>query len=287
MVGQPPSPFLVVEAVPQYTDTVIVDISTGNVLWKIKPKFNRRLAQNPDIMGQPRKIGFKTRWKGKDGKPGTLSGDRVLPAKFVQESLDNKVFLSDFGITTKAGTSVANKIMGVQRFVSPERFHDHDPSPASDMWSFMVVFIFLYTGRYPFQGSFFSAVPADFVRDMVDSLGPLSSEWAEKKFGSFENEWYRGSGSSQFPRPEKTFQSQLRLDLTELEERAAAEGDHDGALARDIELKRRAEPHVLKTIDRAFRYDPQERITASELLHDFDWKMLMKICGVDDRRHCK
>lgn len=166
--------------------------------------------------------------------------------------------------------------MGVHSIISPERFHDHDPSPESDMWSFIVVFIYIYTGRYPFKAGFFARRPADFVRDMVCSLGPLPSEWAENKRESFEANWYRGAGSSDLPESEKTFQSQLREDLVELEKRRAAKGDHGGAVTEEIELKRRAEPHVLKIIGKVFRFKPEERITASGLLNDFDWKMLIR-----------
>ncbi|KAJ0123960.1 hypothetical protein J7T55_012433 [Diaporthe amygdali] len=258
-------------------------LHTRNVLWQIKPAFHRTLVHNLETMGEPRKISFSTRWKGKDGKAITASGDRVSPAKFPQESLDDNIFLSDFGSTIKAGNSVSKKSRGVQKFVSPERFHGHNPSPGSDMWSFMVVFIYLDTGRYPFNGRLFSETPAHLMMDMVSSLGPLPSEWAEKKLKSFQPKWYTGAGSSEFPEPNKTFQSRLRDDLVEVEKRGAAKGN-DGviAAAEEIELKRRAEPHVLKIIDKVFCFKPQERVKASDLLDDFDWKMLMKICGVDD-----
>ncbi|KAK2601430.1 hypothetical protein N8I77_010879 [Diaporthe amygdali] len=259
------------------------DISMRNVLWQIKPAFHRTLVHNLETMGEPRKISFSTRWKDKDGKAITASGDRVSPAKFPQESLDDNIFLSDFGITIKAGTSVSKKSRGVQKFVSPERFHGHNPSPGSDMWSFMVVFIYLYTGRYPFNGRLSSETPAHLMMDMVSSLGPLPSEWAEKKLKSFQLKWYTGAGSSEFLEPNKTFQSRLRDDLVEVEKRGAAKGN-DGviAAAEEVELKRRAKPHVLKIIDKGFRFKPRERVKASDLLDDFDWKMLMKICGVDD-----
>lgn len=67
-------------------------------------------------MGEPRKIGFRTRWKGKDGRMIAVLGHRVLPAEFPQESLDGSIFLSDFGITTKAGTSVAKKEHGSPQY---------------------------------------------------------------------------------------------------------------------------------------------------------------------------
>lgn len=235
------------------------------------------------MMAEPRKVGFKTRWKGKDGELVTAAGDRVVPARFPQESLGDKIFLSDFGITVKAGTSVAKKTMGVQKFLSPDRFHGHDPSPGSDMWSFMVVFIYLYTGCYPFYGGFFSERPADFVRDMVSSLGPLPSQWAEIKRPSFESSWYTEASSSELPEQDRTFQCRLHRDLAELGKRHEAKGDDGGtALAKEIELKRRAEPHVLKVINKVFRFRPEERIKASELLEDVDWRMLMEIFAVQD-----
>lgn len=236
-------------------------------------------------MADPKKIGFKTRWKGKDGEEITASGERVLPARFPQDSIGDKIFLSDFGNTVKAGTSVSDNSMGVQKFLSPDRFHGHDPSPGSDMWSFMVVFIYLYIGRYPFHAGMFSEKPSDFVRDVVSRLGPLPSEWAERKRPSFESEWYRGASSSEFPNRDKTLECQLDHDLAELEKRRAAKGDNGGtALAEEIKVKRKAKPHVLNVINKVFRFKPQERIKASELLEDVDWRKLMEYCGVSDLR---
>jgi serine/threonine protein kinase len=62
-----------------------------------------------------------------------------------------KVYLADFGHAIKAGTSVCKKWQWPIIYCSPERFHNVDPSCASDMWSYMCLFTELYTGATPFD----------------------------------------------------------------------------------------------------------------------------------------
>lgn len=50
--------------------------------------------------------------------------------------------------------------------------------------------------------------------------------------------------------------------------------------AQEAIVKEQAEPHVWKVLRSVFRHRPEERLTASQLLDDPDWKKLMELCGV-------
>ncbi|ROV91656.1 hypothetical protein VMCG_09223 [Cytospora schulzeri] len=102
-------------------------------------------------------MGFQTQRK-RDGQ--FARSERVVPVTFPPESIGENIFLADFGLLLKAGTSVDYKFQGVISFISPERFHNYDPSPESDMWSFMVVFFYLYTGFLRFTGGYASSADA-------------------------------------------------------------------------------------------------------------------------------
>ncbi|POS71677.1 CMGC protein kinase [Diaporthe helianthi] len=64
-----------------------------------------------------------------------LVGELVAPAKFLARIISSNAYLScNFGILVKAGTAVVNKGCSTTS----------NPSFASDMWSYMVVFLHLY-----------------------------------------------------------------------------------------------------------------------------------------------
>lgn len=95
-------------------------------------------ADNYQLLGRPRKARALE-------QNGQLVGELVAPATFPPEILSSNVYLCDFGILVQAGTSVPNKLQSPPGYCAPELFHDFEPSFASDMWSYMVVFLHLYT----------------------------------------------------------------------------------------------------------------------------------------------
>lgn len=91
----------------------------------------------------------------------------------VPESLRiEKLYLGDFGLEMKLGDP---KPAGRPPMVycSPDELHGKDPSLASDMWSYMVVFAHLYLGFIPFP----TGLEGGVITGMVKCLGPLPVSW--------------------------------------------------------------------------------------------------------------
>lgn len=53
-------------------------------------------------------------------------------------------------------------------------------------------------------------------------------------------------------------------------------------LEQEYKAKQEAEPHALEVIHSIFRYHPERRLTAEQLLAKQNWVKLMQICGVQD-----
>jgi serine/threonine protein kinase len=178
-----------------------------------------------------------------------------------------------------AGTTVDCKPQGILAFLSPERFHDSDPSPASDMWSFMVVFVYLYLGRLPFSN----------LHGIVDDLGPLPAEWAKPK-PKYDTSWYESAENSSVPKCifatwlrenwQKEVAATARRYSGWVEDGNKQYAERANRAAQEAIVKEQAETHVLKVIRSVFRHQPEERLTASQLLEDPGWKKLMELCGV-------
>lgn len=189
--------------------------------------------------------------------------------EFPPHSVGDNIFLADFGLSLKAGTSVRLKEQGVLWFVAPECFHDYDPSPASDVWGFMVVFFYLYTRYLPFitspRGNGESCLDS-----MVGDLGSLPESWAERRCQTYNQSWYRPS--KEFPPDRMGFQS-VTMRINE-------GGEDAGEVDNEVELRREVDKHAVELIHKVFRYLPEERPTTSQLLEDYDFKELMRKYGV-------
>lgn len=131
-----------------------------------------------------------------------------------------------------------------------------DPSFASDVWSYMVLLLYLYTERSVFAiGPGFAGV----LNSIIDRVGSFPQEW--KGFYDAYDEvkakasWY-GNGS-----PAKVMFSDFldthRPDVSSAEK----------AL-------------VLSIIQQVFCPRPEDRVTAVELLENKDFKAFMSIHGV-------
>jgi serine/threonine protein kinase len=97
-----------------------------------------------EYLGRPQKtaLQFET-WKG---------GELVEPMEVPESLLGEAVYLGDFGLAIKAGTSLRQKVQSPAVYCAPERFHDADRSFATDIWSYMCLFVQLYLGFNPFYG---------------------------------------------------------------------------------------------------------------------------------------
>lgn len=165
--------------------------------------------------------------------------------------LGKTVFLGDFGLAIRAGTSVGFKLQGPFEYCAPERFHDVDPSPASDMWSYMCMFAELYFGFPPFQGSGNGYTS---TMKTINRLGPLPEQWKERyhDVSSREDSWYDESRTAK-----------RGIDLEAMVHRFRS----------DASLSERSD--VVSLMAKGFGYLPQDRITAEDLLDDEVFKKIM------------
>lgn len=224
---------------------------------------------------------------------GLKSGHRVVPVKFPRQHLSTEVCLADFGILLPADNkTVEYKLQGTPEYIAPERLHGHNPSPASDMWSFMVVFVYLYLGEMPFPNTSFSS-PGRYLYCTWENLGPLPAKW-KTATPPVDGISYAPPSKAVGPDPpESTFPSRLRKDWTKtvadrsVSYSAKAKSSRDAEMIRrakrlkeELRVKKEAETHALKVIHSVFRYEPSHRLTAEQLLASPDWIKLMELCGV-------
>ena len=102
------------------------------------------LSRKTKYFGRPLKLALAyDLWK---------QGELVKPVNVPESLLTDTVYLGDFGSAIKGGTKVKLKMLSPPDIVfhAPEQFHNVDPSFASDMWSYMCLFIELYLGSLSF-----------------------------------------------------------------------------------------------------------------------------------------
>jgi serine/threonine protein kinase len=120
-----------------------------------------------EYLGRPLKIALASDlWR---------QGEPVKAASVPLRLLTDQVYIGDFSLATKAGTDVRHKVLSPLHigFYAPERFHDVNPSFASDMWSYMCFCSELSFGFVPWQNDSFSLM----ITKMVGVLGPLPRKW--------------------------------------------------------------------------------------------------------------
>lgn len=265
------------------------DIALGNVLWKIDPAFVQDINANPvKALGAPTE-----RMRLTDGE-GLQSGHRVMPVKIPRENLSRKVCLADFGIMLSANkTKFRYKLQGTPEFLTLEHFHDRDPSAASDMWSFMVIFVYLYLGTQAFPNTSLNWMPGGDLRSIWENLGPFPAEWKTATTPEYGVSYATHPDDLGPDPPKSKFPSKLREDWTkhvtsrlETYSRMAKNGGDDEVartakrLKEELRVKKEGEAHALKVIHSVFRYKPGCRLTAEQLLTDPEWIKLMDLCGV-------
>lgn len=274
--------------IPEITEvTTFSDINLGNVLWKLDPFFVEDITNNPvEALGAPNQ-----RLRIEEAE-GLKSGHRAMPPKFPLQRLGSQVTLADFGLLLADKTVVEYKMQGTSAFLAPERFHDHDPSPASDLWSFMVVFVYLYLGKvaFPNTTNLSGKIPSVYLRSIQENLGPLPAEWTTPRY----NQAYYASSSntqalnlyeSEFAtRLRENWQQDVTGSMNAYGAIAKKSGDQEYAeiakrFEQELEVKKEAEPHALNVIHSIFRYQPEQRLTAEQLLESSDWIKLMELCG--------
>jgi serine/threonine protein kinase len=218
-------------------------------MYSLRPIDNSSVAEKYRHIGRPKKMRLDPDlWK---------AGELIMPMKAHESLIGDDVSLGDFGLAIKSGTPVSQKLQSPAIYCAPERVHDLDPTFATDMWSYMCIFAELYMGYALFYGSGNSSI----VSCMVHTLGPLPITWrGTYKAGGVDNDWWYDQGHKLDP-------------SASLEAKVARLRPEIDAVEREL---------VLSVLRKGLSYQPQDRLTASQLLEDVSFKALMEIYGVQD-----
>jgi hypothetical protein len=215
-------------------------------MWGMSPLPHWDTATKYSYFGRPEKIALDDTWK---------QGELVKAMEVPSNLLTNRVYLGDFGLAIKAGTSVECKEQCPAACCAPERYHGIDPSLASDMWSYMCIFTHLYLGFTPF----FPAGGVGLMAGWRATLGSLPEHW--KGYCTYpdignENCFYDQSMPAFAERTLAARIARLRPETSQTE--------------RNL---------VLAVFAKVFVYLPERRATASQLLEDSSFKALMAMYG--------
>ncbi|KAN0072985.1 Protein kinase-like domain containing protein [Elaphomyces granulatus] len=229
------------------------DLNRGNVMWGVAPLDNLDTKTKYEYLGRPLKITLPSDvWK---------KGELVKRLDVPKSLITDTVYLGDFGLATKAGTDIRHKMLSHVNIIShaPERFHNLNSSFASDMWSYMCIFIELYLGIVPWvDNNYFSM-----VSKMVTILGSLPKQWKGcynsyvTAFNTCDNSWY---DQRRKPNPKYTLEKLIKRERPEV---------------GSVELY-----HLLNIMSKGFCYSPEGRLSATELLQDPSFQAVMEI-------HCR
>lgn len=200
-------------------------------------------------LGRPRKMilpGSHELWK---------KAELVMPIRPRDNIVGDAVCLGDFGLTIKAGTQVTSTVQTPIAFCAPKRFHGEVPTFASDMWSFFCIFAELYIGR-PLVCGPGTAFIVDYI---VDTFGAFPESWKGSYIasGSCQESWY---DPQRQPRSEVSLENRLAKNRPDI-----------GIVERQ---------HALRVLQKGFSYVPRDRFTASQLLADSSFRVLMKTYGL-------
>ena len=219
------------------------DLNEKCVMWGVAPLDNLCTKSKYKFIGRPQKLPLPSDlWK---------SGELVKPLTVPTRLITDAVYLGGFRMATEAGTEVYKEIVPWNmRYYAPERFHKINPGFASDMWSYMCLFLDLYLGFVPWS----SGSHTSMFTKMVRTLGPLPKQWKGhyNSLGTSAKWWY-----DQRRRPDRTIESFIKRERPEVSE---------------VELN-----HIVSIMSKVFCYSPEDRPTATQLLQDPSFQAVMEI----------
>ncbi|KAI9925260.1 hypothetical protein ASPWEDRAFT_176916 [Aspergillus wentii DTO 134E9] len=222
------------------------DLNARNCMWGMVPIDGLSRSAKYELLGRPLKqtIPFVNLWK---------EGELVSPVKFPKDLLTEEFYLCDFGLAKKIGDLTTQRGYPPMHYCSPDRLHRQEPSFACDMWSYMAVFSMLYLTFPPFP----TFLEGGVVSGMVEALGPLPMQWKGLYThpGGLDS-WY---DQSQSPDPENDLAAKIAYFRPD---------------ADPVERQ-----HVQSIMSKVFIYDPEKRLTASELLRDPSFRAVMDRYG--------
>lgn len=215
-------------------------------MWGLAPLHNLSRSAKYEALGQPlkEKIPLPDLWK---------QGELVWPLSIHRDMLTEEFFLGDFGLAMKVDGPVTQKGYPPMVFCSPDRLHRKHPSFACDMWSYMILFGVLYLGYPPFHSA---GADGGIIGDITCVLGPLPEQWK----GFYTHPEGRDSWYDQEKKP-----AHSKLAKTIARRRPDADPS-ERKLVLTIMLK-------------VFTRIPEERLSATQLLHDPSFRNLMEKYG--------
>lgn len=220
------------------------DLNEGALMWEMPSLDEYDTATKYQRIGRPKKL---------------LLGDFIWKrTELVQQVtipldlLGSKLYLGDFGLVIKKGTSVRIKQQAPYYFCAPERLHGAYPSLASDMWSYMCLFGALYLGNNVFYGNGGESTAFSWV----EQLGAMPESWKGRFWCPEEvrDAWY---DHKTIPGPER-----------DLASRIARMRPYTSQAEREL---------VLSVMLKEFCYLPEQRITAEQLLRDPSFRAIIEM----------
>lgn len=219
-------------------------------MWGIESLHNLSKAAKYKLLGRPLKLDmppYVEAWK-----PGEL----VKPVKFPGNLRNESFYLGDFGQAVKydksnsSSSAVAQKGRPPLLYCSPDRLHKKAPSFACDMWSYTCLFAEMYMGYLPFTTWRNGGV----ITSMVETLGPLPEQWKGSCIDSEVSldKWY-----------DKNTRKLPDFSLAAKIRRGNSDSD-------PVEQQQ-----MVSILTRGFDYNPETRITATQLLQDPSFKAII------------
>ncbi|CAG7922029.1 unnamed protein product [Penicillium olsonii] len=229
-----------------YTKKTAIDLNARNCMWGMAPLDGLSRSEKYELLGRPLKqtIPFVDLWK---------QGELVSPVKVPDDLRTDELYLCDFGLAKRIGDPTTQRGYPPMHYCSPDRLHRKEPSFACDMWSYMAIFSVLYLTFPPFP----TFLEGGVVSAMVECLGPLPEQWKGLYThpGGLDS-WY-----------DQTRSADPKYDLAA--KIAYFRPDAD-LVEREL---------VQSVMSKVFTYDPEKRLTATELLRDPSFRAIMDRYG--------
>ncbi|KAK2747102.1 hypothetical protein FQN57_002357 [Myotisia sp. PD_48] len=170
-------------------------------------------------------------------KPGELVGEATIP----QSLLGEELYLGDFGLATDAENQVVTEWRPALGYCPPERMHGFPASFAGDMWGYMCIYLRLYFDYFLLG------------RGITRIRGPMP-EWKGQGGAWAEDKMYDQN---------TTFDPRAKLE--------------DRIKFKNPGVSTAELGHMTSIVLRVLRYDPKERLTATQLLNDASFRAVMDI----------
>jgi hypothetical protein len=229
----------------------VADLSISNVMWGVASLDSIHTTAKYKYLGRPEKMDIYAP-AGCVAPYPEWRGDLVKAAAIPESLIQGTVYLGDFGLAIKAGTSVSQKLQSPAIFCAPERFHNVDPTSRAT-GGFVCILAQLILGRNLFFG-----VGAPTVMDSIpDRLGSLPERW--KGFynaGEGKDSWYDQRHTHVYSEPLPAFIDRLRPDMDKAGRRL-----------------------VHTVLARGLCYLPESRLSAAQLLQDASFCALVAFYG--------